>query len=48
MVHSITQLALFGNGLFELVMINGTTTACFYQLMLVNIYHILTCNEADQ
>lgn len=48
MVHSITQLAFFGNGLFSVVVVYYTGAACFNKFVLVNVYHILTCHKADQ
>ncbi len=48
MMHSITELAFFGNGLFCLVVFYYASTAYFNKLMLVSIYHILACNKADQ
>lgn len=48
MVHGIAQLAFFRNNLFGLVMTYNVTAACFYQLMLMNVHHILACNKADQ
>jgi hypothetical protein len=48
MMHSIAQLAIFGNGLFGLRMravICRFITCCIYR-MGMRIYHILPCNKA--
>ena len=47
-MHCIAQLAFFGNSLFGVVVTYRVAAACLYQLVLVNIHHILACNKADQ
>ena len=48
MMHSIAQLAVFGNGLFGLRL--GTMVGRFvigdFLRVIVRVYHILPCNKA--